>query len=126
MRHCAARIRCTNHLAAGRRLTCPDCVGTTRRHLEEIKVWYARDLMHEAVEAGVNSEAAMLAGPAAEPGWIVEYGEHHPLDVLGRWDLMLREDYAQPTSDRCTVSSASAYLDRMLGTIAQDFPLFAQ
>lgn len=55
---------------------------------------------------------------------------HHPYAVLGRWEMMLREDYDQPTRLKVTVSRSRAYLDGMLGTIAQDaeqdFPLFAR
>ena len=54
--------------------------------------------------------------------------ERHPYSVLGRWCLMIAEDYGHdlPT---LTVASAADYLDRQLARIAndpeQDWPLFA-
>lgn len=56
--------------------------------------------------------------------------EHHPLSVLGWWEMALREDYGPATNKRITVASAADYLDRMLHRLAndpaQDFPLFAR
>lgn len=55
--------------------------------------------------------------------------EQHPYMVLGRWDMMIREDYDHPSDEPVTVTNAAAYLDRQLGRIAQDddqdFGLFA-
>lgn len=60
---------------------------------------------------------------------IPEDDEHHPLSVLGWWEFAIREDYGPETDRRITVSSAVAYLDRMLHRIAndpaQDFPQMA-
>jgi hypothetical protein len=147
VRHCTARERCTSHLNSSERLTCATCIGRTRQHLAEIVKLHA-EMSDEAAEAGVNSEAAVLAGPAADPEqWSArridtsrrtgtQIGEldptdpQHPLTVLGTWDFMLREDYDQPTDKFCTVVSAAAYLDGLLTRLAQDpeqdWPLFAR
>jgi hypothetical protein len=64
-----------------------------------------------SVEAGrIDSEAFNLAGPAADPaGWsatkvkalhdgtidaLPDDDPAHPLNVLGRWQMMIEEDYA--------------------------------
>ena len=58
-----------------------------------------------------------------------ETDDRHPLNVLGTWDLMIREDYGHPSDQRVTVSNAADYLDRNLSRIAndreQDWKLFA-
>ena len=141
-RHCTARKTCTGHLDHAHPLTCPRCVGRTRADLREI-VRLSGLMLDEAIEAGVDSEAAMLAGPAADPEasmWrrlasvehladIADDDDRHPLTVLGTWDMMLREDYEQPTGLRCTIGRAADYLDGQLQRLAQDdeqdFPLFA-
>ena len=52
------------------------------------------------------------------------------LMVLGRWEMMIREEYGPPTDLRVTVSRAVDYLDGQLDRMAQDpeqdFPLFAR
>lgn len=54
----------------------------------------------------------------------------HPYSVLGRWDMMIREDYDHPSDQNVTVANAAAYLERQLPRIAQDpeqdFRLFAR
>jgi hypothetical protein len=61
--HCTARKTCAQHLAWGE-LTCGRCRLRTRNDLRQI-VQRAALMLPEAMESGVNSEAAMLAGPAA-------------------------------------------------------------
>lgn len=136
--------RCLNHIEAG--LICPSCIGKTRRDLGDIVDLEAL-LLPEAIVRGVNSEAAYLAGPAADPeswSWhkvsakqgriqhaslLEDDDELHPYSVLGRWDMMLREDYGPRTDLRVTIARAADYLDRILYRLAQDpdqdFPLFA-
>lgn len=143
--HCTARTRCATHIGPTE-LTCPGCIGKTRDDLAMI-VTLAALMLPEAVERGVNSEAAYLAGPSADPeawswrkvtakqgvAWhvslIEEDDERHPLAVTGVWEMMIRADYGPDTEARLTVTSAVGYLDRMLHRIAndpaQDFPLFA-
>jgi len=64
VRHCRVRSRCTYHLGWDE-YACPECAGKTRGNLESIV-----DLLvlmpGEAMERGVNSEAANLAGPHAD------------------------------------------------------------
>lgn len=134
--HCTARARCGGHLTAPGMLTCPGCIGRTRRDLAEV-CRLAGLLIDRAVDAGVDSEAANLAGPAADPeawmwrrlaAWergadvtaLEDEDPHHPLAVLGRWDFMLREDYDLPTGLRCTVARAADFLDGQLDRLAQD------
>lgn len=156
-RHCTARRTCSEHLDDAHPLTCPRCIGRTRADL-----WRIQNLAHrmqvEAIRgraAGVNSEAANLAGPAADYGQVVarkigirravwadatdpervaaaipDDDPHHPRAVLGRWDMMIREDgYGQPTRERITTGRAAAYLRSHLDALAQDphqdWPLFA-
>lgn len=144
--HCTARRTCAQHVGKGE-LTCARCIGRTRTDLRRI-LDVAALMPEEAIETGVNSEAANLAGPAADPeawtwrkvaarqgrAWhlslVEDDDEQHPYLVLGRWDLMIREDYAQPSDKPVTIGNAWAYLDARLGKIAQDpeqdFPLFAR
>lgn len=155
--HCAMRGSCSNHVdvVAGLR-TCPACIGRTRRDLQAVVDLYALagvtvearptglwsedgQLLDEAADAGVESEAFVLAGPAATPeqwdekrrrlvasyeqrGWcewpksesLAEDDKHHPYAVLARWDMALREAYGPPTQMFVTVTSAANYLDRLL------------
>lgn len=105
-------------------------------------------MMLIALEDGVDSEAANLAGPAADPeawswrkvaarqgkSWhlslVEDDDEEHPYIVLGRWDMMLREDYDQPSDVPLTIANAAAYIDGQLGKVAQDdgqdFPLLSR
>lgn len=64
-RHCTARRSCAMHVY-GDELTCARCVDRTRRDLRQIADLAAL-MLPEALTAGVNSEAANLAGPAADP-----------------------------------------------------------
>jgi hypothetical protein len=137
LNHCTARAKCSNHVEPGT-LSCPRCVGRTRDALADIER-LAADMPGEALERGVNSEAAMLAGPALDTADdIAAYGyrqrsivagrvlgaiEHtgrHPLNILGTWEQMLREDYQQPSRERMTVATVVAYLDGQLDRLAQD------
>jgi hypothetical protein len=144
-RHCTARRTCANHVGEGE-LTCARCIGRARANLTRIV-----DLTHLmptlALASGIDSEAVNLAGPACDPeawtwrkvaarqgrAWhlslIEDDDERHPYLVLGRWDMMIREDYDHPSDDPVSVENAAAYLDRQLGRIAQDpnqdFGLFA-
>lgn len=145
-KHCTARRSCAQHIAPDE-LTCARCLGRVRQNLRRIPDLAAL-MAILAVEQGVNSEAANLAGPAADPeawswrkvaarqgrSWhlslVEDDDEEHPYLVLGRWDMMLREDYNQPSDKPVTVGNAAAYLDRILNRVAQDdgqdFPQFAR
>ncbi len=145
-RHCTAARTCANHVGPGEQ-TCARCIGRARANLRRIPI-VSRLMMLVALEDGVNSEAANMAGPAADPeawswrkvaarqgkAWhlslIEEDDEDHPYTVLGRWDMMIREDYDHPSNERLTIANAAAYLDRHLGRVAQDdgqdFPQLAR
>ena len=158
--HCTARQSCSRHVGAGE-LTCARCIGRARANLRRIADLSAL-MLPAAIAGGVNSEAANLAGPAANPyAWSerrIAMGRHldtwttlgritekqhlhaivampdddedHPYSVLGRWEMMLREDYGHPSKTRVTIASAAEYLGRQLHVMAQDdaqdFPLLAR
>lgn len=128
--HCAMRGRCATHLGTGE-LTCPGCINHTRKDLLSIEQRMV-ELPEQAEERGVNSEAVNLHGPAnlASPLLPTPYDAEHPLLVLGRWDMMLREDYDQPTRLTLTVGRARGFLDGILVRFAndpeQDFELFSR
>lgn len=140
-RHCTARRTCSQHVGWGE-LTCARCLGRVRQDIRAI-VDLAALMPFEALTAGIQSEAAMLAGPAADvEAWswrkiaakqggswhlslIEEDDDWHPETVLTRWQWMVAED---EKDDRVyTLTEAAAYLDRKLGKVAQDegqdFPL---
>jgi hypothetical protein len=142
---CTARASCGREVAPTE-LTCPVCLGRTRRDLTAI-VTLAALMPSEAEHRGVNSEAAYLAGPAADPvTWVTrkvymartldvplasleDDDPWHPYGVLGRWQMMLEEDYGLRDTRKVTISGAASLLDRLLDRIAndpgQDFALFA-
>ena len=116
-------------------LTCAGCLGETRDHLNGILDKSAR-LLGEAIMQGLNSTAAMLAGPAADPeAWGYRRmsalagridpsyledcrDEQHPLWVLGTWDMLVRELFGQQTDVRLTMTEAARYLDGHLTRLA--------
>jgi hypothetical protein len=63
-RHCTARRSCAQHVGEGE-ITCARCVGRTRVNIRRIVE--LAPLMHfQALDSGTNSDAAYLAGPAAD------------------------------------------------------------
>lgn len=148
--HCTARRTCAQHVGPDE-LTCARCLGRTRVTLRRIPELVAL-MPAAAVESGIESEAANLAGPSTHPGawanrriamrahldaWerlgrITEEQLIHartameddddldPYLLLGRWDMMVREDYGHPSDKPVTVANAADYLDRQLHRIAQD------
>jgi hypothetical protein len=128
--HC--RICGRNHAEQ----TCADCLNDVRNDLAEI-VRLCDDLPIEAEIKGIDSEAANLAGPAADwetwhhvkasvrvgrlpEGW-QETADHelHPLFVLGGWDAMVRDalEHDEP-NERVTITLAAAYVSRQLTYLA--------
>lgn len=120
---------CGNTHADG---TCPECLASTRADLHEI----ARDcdsLPSEVAHRGINGEAMVLLGPAADPearghleasvlaGRVpsdyldVADGELHPLFILGTWDSVWRDalEHEEPT-ERLTLAASVDYLDRQM------------
>lgn len=133
--HCAFRGRCANHVEQHAGIyTCPSCIGKVRRTVRSILTRYS-ELPSEFDFVGVESEALNLHGPAADHGqWVARrailsdaYAErgwcdfpkhagmadddpHHPLAVLGRWDIAIRESYGHTSDLFVTVSRAVDYL----------------
>lgn len=135
-RHCQARRTCSQHVGF-RELTCARCLGRVRQTIRKIRDH--TPLLPPAAElAGINSEAAYLAGPAADvEAWswrkiaakqgvawhvslIEEDDDWHPYTVLTRWEFMLREDYGERRDTPASISAAADYLDRKLAIVAQD------
>lgn len=65
-RHCTARRHCSQHIGHGE-LTCARCIGNTRGNLRKV-VSMSALMLPEALNAGVESTAANLAGPGADYG----------------------------------------------------------
>lgn len=115
---------------------CAECLATTRSALRGIGIMCGA-LPEEVEHRGIEGEAMMLLGPAADPearghleasvaaGRVpTDYleaadNELHPLFVLGSWDMVVRDalEHDEPT-DRLTVESAIGYLDRQLTYLA--------
>lgn len=128
-RHC---VVCSTAHADG---ACAECVGTVRDDLTLIGV-LCGDLPTEAVHRGVDSEASMLHGPAADPqawryratsalfgrvpaGYLEDCrDEAHPLWVLGTWEQLWRDHLDHDTDARLTVPDALDYLGRQLTYMA--------
>jgi hypothetical protein len=106
--HCTAARNCSWHVAPGE-LTCGRCLSKARMNLRWIGALSAL-LMPAAMADGLGSEAANLAGPAADSeawSWrkvammragadveiLEDDDEHHPHRVAGTWARMLTEDY---------------------------------
>lgn len=145
-KHCTARASCTQHVGAGE-LTCARCIGRARTDLRQIDTLAAL-MLPQAISDGVDSEAAMLAGPAANvEAWtwrkvtarqggawhlslLEDDDERHPYSVTTRWQMMLSEDWGHELPETMTMWGAIAYLQRNLGRLAQDpeqdWPLFAR
>ena len=137
-RHCQVCSR--EHVTvAGRGTdeTCAACIGITRDDLTKIGTLAAR-LLGEAILHGINSEAAMLDGPSADPeawgyrrmsalagridaSWLDDnHDELHPLWVVGTWEQLTRDHLTQPSDARVTLTEARAYLDGHLSRLAHD------
>lgn len=144
--HCGCRRGCPEHLDPAHPITAPACVGRTRADLATI-VDASALMLPEAIVKGVDSEAANLAGPAADPeAWSwhrvsalegrvdhVSLEEDddtaHPVSVLGRWAYMIRDAYGHTADELATVTRCADYLDGLLTQLAQDagqdWPTFA-
>ena len=118
------------------RAACTDCLNAARDDLRAIA-----DLCHalpaEAVEKGVQSEAMMLLGPAADPeAWrnraaSALFGrvddayledcrdELHPTWVLGTWEQIWRDFLDHQTQAPFTLAAGYAYLDMQIGYMSE-------
>jgi hypothetical protein len=126
---------CSNHVEHGAGIfTCPSCIGKTRRTIRAILTRYA-ELPAEYAYSDIDDEPLNLHGPAADTGQWAErrkrleraYAErgwcdypkhagmadddpHHPLAVLGRWDIAIRESYGHASDLFVTIGRAVDYL----------------
>ena len=125
--------------------TCAQCVGDVRDDLAEIVTLDGR-MLDEAQHRGVESEAAMLAGPAADHEvWQARHrillqratvgtkadearamewhydnrDEQHPYWVLGGWDLMVTEYLGHDRTEAVSVTGSADYLADQLTYLAQ-------
>jgi hypothetical protein len=64
-RHCTARRTCSQHVGWNE-ITCARCLSRTRQNIRRV-VDLAPLMLTVALGAGVNSEAANLAGPSVDP-----------------------------------------------------------
>lgn len=135
-RHCSARKTCTWHIDEAE-VTCGRCIAGVRRDLQWIESLAAL-MLTAAIADGLESEAANLAGPAADAeawswrkiaarqgkAWhvslIEEDDEHHPARVTGTWARMVSEDYCHDMPPSAPLAWCVAYLDRQLYRVAQD------
>ena len=117
--------------------SCAECIAVSRDELRSIAV-LCDALPAEAEVRGVEGEAMMLLGPAADPeawghhvasayaGRIPSYfledarDERHPVFVLGSWEMIYREHFEQPTDLKATLPRLVAYLDRQLHHMAAE------
>lgn len=117
--------------------TCAACIADVRATLAAIVEMCSR-IAEEAEHAGVDSEAAMLAGPAADPeawshhrrsaiagrlgpGWLEHADEAaHPLWTLGSWVMLGRELLGfEEGNERVTVTGSAVWLDAHLHQLAE-------
>lgn len=119
--------------------TCATCVGNVRQHVKAIGIMAAA-LLGEAIRLNLNSNAADLAGPTADPEawgyrrmsalaaridpkWLDDQVDmHHPAWVLGTWEreARLHLDQLRDAGARSTLTDARDYLDQHLTRLAQD------
>lgn len=83
--HCHGRKTCANHLGWGEQV-CARCVGRTRQDIRRI-VELAALMPDEAENAGVDSEAASLAGPTADPEAWMRHQALRRRRIMERFDL---------------------------------------
>jgi hypothetical protein len=157
--HCTAKRNCTWHLDDGQ-LACGRCLANVRRDLKWIEPLAALlpvaamgdgvdseaanldgPVPHPSTDVArrvhLRKRLATL-GPWAAAAGVDETGFrvmpdedwHHPRAVLGRWAMMISEDYEHDMPYDASTSWCVAYLDRNLHRIAhddgQDFPLLGR
>lgn len=134
VRHCRARLRCTSHLGWTEH-TCPECVGKVRNNLTRLVETLAL-MPDEALEQGVNSEAANLAGPHADyvrAQWrlvnadragetVDELDMTDPYTCLTMHERTIREDlgHDETTLVSDSIAASAGYLSWVLTDLARD------
>lgn len=160
VRHCTARKGCTGHLRDDQDRTCIRCIARVRGDLTAIEsetALMSQEAVAQGVDSEAMSLAGPAAEASAfeerrimatREAWAVfeatgdewrftkafaavpEWDDLHPLGLLSRYEMMLREDYGPATTLRVTLSRAIAYigsvLDRMAQDDGQDFATFAR
>ena len=114
---------------------CPECMAETRDALREIGR-LCGSLPEEVEHRGVEGEAMMLLGPAANPearghleasvaagrvspDYLADaIGETHPVWVLGTWEMLWRAELDHDEADTVTLAAAVAYLDQTMSYMA--------
>jgi hypothetical protein len=133
VRHCRVRLRCTSHLGWTEH-ACPVCLGKIRANLTQITALLAL-MPAEAVEQGVNSEAANLAGPHADyvtAQWrlinadragesVDELDLRDPFTCLTMHERTIREElgHDDTTLVSPTVTASAGYLSWVLTDLAR-------
>lgn len=134
VRHCRVRNRCTSHLGWTEH-ACPECLGKIRANLTNIVTLLAL-MPDEALEQGINSEAANLAGPHADyvtaqwalvnadrAGYSVEELDlSDPYTCLTMHERTIREDlgHDEETLVSPTIAASAGYLAWVLTDLARD------
>lgn len=134
VRHCRTRLRCTSHLGWDEH-TCPTCLDKIRGNLTAIVDGLAL-MPDEAIEQGVNSEPANLAGPHADyvtAQWrlvnasrsgvsVEELDMRDPYTCLTMHERTIREDlgHDETTLVSPTIGATAGYLDWVLTDLARD------
>ncbi len=134
VRHCRTRTRCTSHLGWDDH-TCPECLGKIRGNMTAILDAMAL-MPEEALERGINSEPANLAGPHADyvtSQWrlvnadragqtVEELDMRDPYTCLTMYERTIREDlnHDDVTLVSATIGGAASYLAWVLTDLARD------
>lgn len=132
--HCRTRTRCTGHLAWGEH-TCPGCLAKIRANMDATLTALAV-MPDEALERGINSEPANLAGPHADyvtAQWrlinadragqsVEELDMRDPYTCLTMHERTIREElgHDETTLVSETVAGAVSYLSWVLTDLARD------
>jgi hypothetical protein len=144
--HCKSQRTCSQHVGRDE-LTCPRCIARVRGNLRKVTSLSAL-MLAEAIDVGVESAAANLAGPGGDYAifsarrmiakrWIFEHlpeakweqamtnlldddDDRHPYSVLTRWQMMLSEDWGHDLPAKLSITGAAAYLERNLARLAND------
>jgi hypothetical protein len=126
-------------------VTCTECLEAARSDLRAIGDLCSA-LPEEAAVKGVDSEAMMLLGPAANPeAWkhrmisAAYWGrldpayledcrdELHPVWVLGTWEQVWRDHLEHYTENPFTLAAGWSYLDKQIGYMSdQPEPAFEE
>lgn len=134
VRHCRTRLRCTSHLGWTEH-TCPTCLDKIRGNLTAILDTLAL-MPAEAIQRGVDSEPANLAGPHADyvtAQWrlvnadragveVEELDLRDPYTCLTLHERTIREElgHDETTLVSATVAASAGYLAWVLTDLARD------